>query len=77
MATKRWLVWCAGGLAVIWASAGSLRAGGSSPQLVPSHSSSTSSSRATLTQYCVAYHDGRLETASLTLTALDLDRPAR
>jgi hypothetical protein len=65
---KRWLVWCAGGLAVISASAGSLGAGGSSRQLVPSHSSSTSSPRATLTQYCVTCHDDRLEMARLTLT---------
>lgn len=71
---KRWRVWCAGGLAVISASAGSLGAGGSSPQLVPSYSSSTSSPRATLTQHCVTCHNDRLETAGLTLTALDVDR---
>lgn len=73
---QRWLVWCAGGLAVISVSAASLGAGGAPPQLVPSHASAASSPRATITHYCVTCHNDRLKTAGLTLSALDVDRLA-
>jgi len=72
--TTRWLVWCAGGLAVIAASAGSLGAGAPRQQSGGSLPPSPSPQRAILNQYCVACHNDRVKTAGLTLATLDTQR---
>jgi len=71
---KRWLVWCAGGLAVVSASAGSLGAGGPRQQPAGSLPTLLSPQRAIINQYCIACHNDRVKTAGLTLTAVDPQR---
>ncbi|MGH9255318.1 MAG: DUF1592 domain-containing protein [Vicinamibacterales bacterium] len=71
---KRWLVWCAGGLAVVSASAGSLGAGGPRQQLAPSAPPSPSPQQAIVGKYCVTCHNDKMKAAGLTLAMLDLQR---
>ena len=71
---KRWLVWCAGGLAVVSASAGYLGAGGPRQQPAGSLPPLLSPQRAIVNQYCIACHNDRVQTAGLTLTAVDPQR---
>lgn len=71
--TKRWLVWFAGGLAVLSASAGSLGAGGPQ-QPTGALPLSVSPQRAIINQYCVGCHNDKAKTAGLTLAAIDVQR---
>ena len=71
---KRWLVWCAGGLAVASASIGSLGAGAPPQQPLGSSPQSPSPPRAVLNQYCVACHNDTTKSAGLTLATLDVQR---
>jgi hypothetical protein len=72
---QRWLLWCAGGLAVISTSAGALRAG-APPQQQPAATLAASSSapRAAVKQYCLTCHNDQIKAAGLTLAPLDVDR---
>jgi Protein of unknown function (DUF1592)/Protein of unknown function (DUF1588)/Protein of unknown function (DUF1585)/Protein of unknown function (DUF1587)/Protein of unknown function (DUF1595) len=71
---KRWLLWCAGGLAVMSTSAGALVAGAPRQQPAATLASSSSAPRAALKQYCLTCHNDQIKTAGLTLSALDVDR---
>jgi hypothetical protein len=72
---QRWLLWCAGGLAVISASAGTPGAGSPTPQQSGvTVASSSPVPRAALTQYCLTCHNDQIKTAGLTLAPLDIDR---
>jgi mono/diheme cytochrome c family protein len=71
--TKRWLICIAAGLALWFASAASLGAGGAQQQPAGS-SPSVSSERALLNQYCVTCHNDRTKTAGFTLDGVDLQR---
>jgi hypothetical protein len=66
------VVWCAGGLAVIAASAGAPWAGGAPPQSAATLASPAP--RAALKQYCLTCHNDQVKTAGLTLAPLDVDR---
>jgi len=68
------VVWCAGGLAVIAASAGAPGAGGAPSQAGSASVAARPAPRAILDQYCLTCHNDRLKTAGLTLTGLDVDR---
>jgi len=72
---QRWLLWCAGGLAVISTSAGALGAG-APPQQQPAAPLAASSSipRAAVKQYCLTCHNDQIKAAGLTLAPLDVDR---
>jgi mono/diheme cytochrome c family protein len=73
--TKRSLVWLAGGLAVVSATAGSLGAGGAQqPAASASAPSLSAPHRAVINQYCAGCHNDRLKTAGLALESVDLDR---
>ena len=69
--TVRGLVGCAGGLAVVFASAGSLRAG---KQATPPPVTAGPSARATLDRYCVGCHNATVKTAGLELDTLQPER---
>ena len=72
----RWgaLVWLAGCLAVVSASAGSLGAGRPQQQPTGSLPPSVSPQRATLNQYCIVCHNDKAKTAGLTLATIDVQR---
>jgi len=71
---KRWLVWCAGGLAVVAASTGTPGAGEAQQQPVARFTSAAPAPRAVLTRYCLTCHNDQRQTAGLTLSPLDADR---
>ena len=64
----RWLVWLAGGLAVLCASADTPGAGGAQ------QASIASPRRASLDRYCVSCHNQTVKTAGLALDRIDVDR---
>src|SRR5688500_16990815 len=70
---QRWLLWCAGGVVIISASAGALTAG-APQQPAASLAASSSAPRAALKQYCLTCHNDQIKTAGLTLAPLDVDR---
>ena len=72
MATTRWtLAWCAGGLAIVSLSVGSLGAATAAQQGVRS-GPADASERAVLDRYCVTCHNDRLATGGLSLETLDV-----
>ena len=71
---RRWLLWCAGGVAVISASAGALGAGAPPQQSAATVAASPSVPRAALKQYCLTCHNDQIRAAGLTLAPLDVDR---
>ena len=64
----RWLVWLAGGLAVLLASADTPGAGGAQ------QASTASPHRISLDRYCVGCHNQTVRTAGLALDRIDVDR---
>ena len=70
---QRWLLWCAGGLVIMSASAGALTAG-APQQPAATLAASSSAPRAALKQYCLTCHNDQIKTAGLTLAPLDVDR---
>ena len=76
--SKRWLVPFAGCMAVLFASAGSLRAGKSpqqSAEKAPGAPRPAVSPQATLDRYCVSCHNDAVKTAGLALNTLHPERP--
>ena len=70
---QRWLLWCAGGLVIMSASAGALTAD-APQQPAATLAASSSAPRAALKQYCLTCHNDQIKTAGLTLAPLDVDR---
>ena len=77
--SRRWLVPFAGCMAVLFASAGSLRAGRSPQQSAEQAPGAprpaVSPQQATLDRYCVGCHNGAVKTAGLALDTLHPERP--
>jgi hypothetical protein len=71
----RWLAGTAGCLAVLTASAGSLRAGKTPRQGTGPPSSLSTPARATIDRYCIGCHNEKAKTGGLALDTLDADRP--